>query len=32
VDAILTYISHAWRHANLIAHTHQNGAPITHDT
>jgi urease accessory protein len=32
VDAILTHISHAWRHANLIAHTHQNGAPITHDT
>jgi urease accessory protein len=29
VDAILTHIAHAWRHANLIPHTHRNGAPIS---
>jgi urease accessory protein len=29
VEAIVTHVSHGWRHANLIRHTHQNGAPIS---
>ena len=24
VDIIIDHVSHAWRHANLLPHTHQN--------
>ena len=28
VDAIVTHVSHAWRHANLLPHAHPNGPPV----